>query len=709
MTPPPSRGGLAAALGSRLRNLRISTRLHLINVIAVVGIAAICLYVGVTTRASLMAERRQALAQVMDATTTAIAHYAAQEKQGVLTREQAQHKALAVVHDLRYGEDNYVWINQVLDEKRARRLMNGANDALVGSIADAPADVEFLRLVRTQGGGVVDQRWPRPGSNVPVAKITEVRGVPDWNWVVGSGVYVDDLSAAFWAAMARLTVIFIVVWGLLMVAVRVLTTSIIVPLRHATDVATAIGQGNLDTPFRNCGRNEIGSLLDGMARMQQQLRALMDAQNTMAREHDAGMLSYRVDDTAFAGQFGAMARDTNALVDAHVQTQQQLMDVMAHYAVGDLDHSVPDYPGEKAEITRTMATVKSNLSAINAEIRRLAEAAAAGDFSQRGDAQRFQFGFRAMIDDLNAMIASADTNLEQISHLLKQIASGDLTARMDGDARGVFARMRDDANATVAQLTGIIGRIQQASGSISTAAAEIAAGNDDLSQRSERQAADLEETAASMEELTSTVQQNAEHTRQADRAAQDAGVAVRRTGEAIDGVVQVMTQISEASNRITEIITVIDGIAFQTNILALNAAVEAARAGEQGRGFAVVASEVRTLAQRSATAAKEIASLIHASGERVEAGLEISANAGEAIITLRQAAARTTDLINEISAASTEQASGIEQVNQAVVSMDQTTQQNAALVEEATAAARSLEQQSQSLMEAVAVFKLHHP
>lgn len=253
---------------------------------------------------------------------------------------------------------------------------------------------------------------------------------------------------------------------------------------------------------------------------------------------------------------------------------------------------------------------------------RLATAAAAGDFSLRGDEDRFAHDFRDMVAGLNRLMKTTDENLVQVSTLLQAISRGDLTVRMQGDFHGVFARMRDDCNATVDQLTQIVGRIQASASSINLAAGEIASGNTDLSRRTEQQAANLEETAASMEELTSTVKQNAEHARQANQLAIGAHTVASHGGSVVGQVVATMGAIETSSRQIADIISVIDGIAFQTNILALNAAVEAARAGEQGRGFAVVASEVRTLAQRSAAAAKEIKSLIEASVEQVGQGAQ---------------------------------------------------------------------------------------
>ncbi len=290
------------------------------------------------------------------------------------------------------------------------------------------------------------------------------------------------------------------------------------------------------------------------------------------------------------------------------------------------------------------------------------------------------------------------------ANVAQQIASGDLTVPVPlrnndrGSLMASLASMRE-------QLTTIVRGIQSSGESISVAAGEIATGNTDLSQRTEEQAASLEETASSMEQLTATVRQNSDNAKQANALAENASSLAVKGGEVVSRVVDTMNEISDSSDKVADIITVIEGIAFQTNILALNAAVEAARAGEQGRGFAVVASEVRSLAQRSAGAAKDVKELITLSGERVERGTQLVSEAGDTIKEVMQAVRNVTDIMNEITAASAEQTAGIEQVNQALSQMDQVTQQNAALVEEAAAAAQAMSEQATELRSAVSIFK----
>ena len=306
----------------------------------------------------------------------------------------------------------------------------------------------------------------------------------------------------------------------------------------------------------------------------------------------------------------------------------------------------------------------------------------------------------------NLLVGSITHPLERAVGLADAIAGGDLTQDVHDDRRDELGHLLRSLSAMGARLRGVVGEVRSGVESVSAASSQIATGNHDLSARTEQTAANLEETAASMEELTATVTQSADTARQANQLASNAAQAAERGGEVVGQVVTSMQQITESSRKIADIIGVIDGIAFQTNILALNAAVEAARAGEQGRGFAVVAGEVRSLAQRSAEAAKEIKQLITTSVDNVQSGSAQVEQAGQSMQDIVHSVRRVSDLIGEITASSTEQRDGIGQVNQAVANLDQMTQQNAALVEESSAAAAAMHEQAQRLAQVVAVFNV---
>ncbi|TZF89946.1 methyl-accepting chemotaxis protein [Lysobacter lacus] len=426
----------------------------------------------------------------------------------------------------------------------------------------------------------------------------------------------------------------------------------------------------------------------------------------MFNEHQAGNIDHRIDADQFPGSYGVMADDLNTLVSSHIAVKMHAIELVGQYARGDLSRDIERYPGQKARVTEAVDAVKAGMLKVTGEIRSLVDAAVAGDFSKRGDAAAYEFIYAEMVANLNTLMQSADHGLREVGTLLAGVSDGDLTLSADEQLPGQFGDLARNANRTVHQLSGIVGQIRMGSQLINTAAGEIASGNSDLSARTEQQAASLEETASSMEELTSTVRQNADNARQANQLAIGAADVAQQGGAVVGKVVGTMGAINAASRKIVDIISVIDGIAFQTNILALNAAVEAARAGEQGRGFAVVASEVRSLAQRSAQAAKEIKGLINDSVEKVGEGTQLVDQAGQTMQAIVTSVKRVSDIIADISAASQEQTSGIEQVNQAILQMDESTQQNATLVEEASAAARQLEQQAVQLVETVAAFRL---
>ncbi|MHB0927218.1 MAG: methyl-accepting chemotaxis protein [Gallionellaceae bacterium] len=382
-------------------------------------------------------------------------------------------------------------------------------------------------------------------------------------------------------------------------------------------------------------------------------------------------------------------------------------DALGKIAAGDLSMNLALKAGDTSSLLYSMKVMQDSLRTIVAEIKSIVEAAAVrGDFGVKMDITGKQGYTKELSELLNQLSNITETGISDVVRVANALAKGDLTQTISKDYPGSFDEMKTGINGTVENLKQLVGEIKDATDTINTASKEIAAGNSDLSQRTEEQASSLEETASSMEELTSTVRQNAENAKQANQLAIGASDVAGKGGAVVSQVVTTMDSINESSRKIVDIISVIDGIAFQTNILALNAAVEAARAGEQGRGFAVVAGEVRNLAQRSAAAAKEIKTLIGDSVGKVEDGSKLVAQAGQTMEEIVSSIRRVTDIMSEITAASVEQSQGIEQVNLAITQMDEVTQQNAALVEEAAAAAEALEEQAQNLSVSVATFKV---
>ena len=513
---------------STLKNLKISTRLWAMLAAGMVAVGTLVFWLVIEKRAAVLDEKRLATRHVVEVAHSVVGQYEAAARKGTLTQDDAQRQALAAVKAMRYEGEEYLWINDMAP----RMVMHPFKPELDGKDLSTFKDpngkalfVAFVDVVKAGGGGFVDYLWPKPGATEPQPKVSYVKGFAPWGWVIGSGIYVDDVDTAFWRG------------------IRV----------------TAVGA-------------------------------------------TVGMIAY---------------------------------------------------------FLLTLILIRSISRPLKDAVR-FAEAVAGGDLSRSID------------------VKSADET---------------------GQLLGALRQMSERLNATIAN-------IRDTSRAVANASVQIAAGNGDLSRRTETQAANLEETAASTAELTSTVKQNADNARQANQLAASASEIAVHGGAVVREVVATMGSISDSSKMIADIIGVIDGIAFQTNILALNAAVEAARAGEQGRGFAVVAAEVRSLAQRSAGAAKEIKTLITDSVGKVESGAKLVDDAGRTIDEVVAAVKRVTDIMAEITAASLEQSAGIEQVNDAVTQMDEATQQNAALVEQSTAAATELESQARAMAQEVAAFRL---
>jgi methyl-accepting chemotaxis protein len=520
--------------------------------------------------------------------------------------------------------------------------------------------------------------------------------------------------------------------------------------KKAMACVKAFGEGNFDAPLEQLpGKKAFINVT--IEQMRTNLKSFISEMKNMSNEHDKGDIDVIIDDSKFQGDFKTMAMGVNNMVGNHIATKKKAMACVDEFSRGNFDAPLEPFPGKKAFINKTIERLRGNIKGFIDSVHYVSSEHEKGDIDVTIDANSFQGAFKTMAQSVNDMVTghiavkkkamacvkefgegNFDAPLERfpgkkvfINEIIEQVRAnlkaliadtsmlseaaldGRIQTRADANKHhGDFRKIVEGVNATLETIVTPIVTVKSAVDSISTAAKEISAGNADLSHRTEQQAASLEETASSMEELASTVKQNADNARQANQMALSASDVAVKGGSMVQQVVDTMYSINESSRKIVDIISVIDGIALQTNILALNAAVEAARAGEQGRGFAVVASEVRNLAQRSAAAAKEIKGLISNSVEKVEDGSKLVGEAGKTMGEIVSSIKRVTDIMADIAAASAEQSSGIDQVNHAISQMDDVTQQNAALVEQAAAAAESLEEQAETLAETVAQFRL---
>ncbi len=520
--------------------------------------------------------------------------------------------------------------------------------------------------------------------------------------------------------------------------------------RKAMAVVKAFGEGNFDAPLEKFpGKKAF--INETVEQVRSNIQAFIADMEHMSNEHDAGDVDVEIDESQYQGAYAEMVHAVNSMVHAHVSEKAQMIQLMNALGDGDFDIEIKQFPGKKAEINKNLDRLKGKLKGITDSVKWVTAEHAKGNIDMTLHAHMFKGGFSEIAAAVNNIVAGQLELTEKAMACVQEFGVGNFDAELEtfpgkksyvneaiervrsnlkalnddtqmlaeagregrvlvrADAtnhQGDFSKIVQGMNETLEMIVQPIITVKQSAEAINTAAKEIAQGNADLSRRTEDQAANLEKTASSMDQLSSNVRQNADNAKQANQLAIDATEVALKGGSVVGAVVSTMSAINQSARKIEDIISVIDGIAFQTNILALNAAVEAARAGEQGRGFAVVAAEVRNLAQRSAGAAKEIKSLINDSVTKTTEGTKQVQMAGETMQEIVNSVKHVSDIIGEIAAASNEQSAGIALINDAIMKMDDVTQQNTALVEEAAAAAESLMEQAEEMSAVVSVFVL---
>ncbi|WP_438747879.1 methyl-accepting chemotaxis protein [Pararhizobium sp. O133] len=591
-----------------MKHFRISVRLYALVALALVTMAAVMTLGLFQEQDKLVAQRKAMLEAMNENAVTVFEAYYKQQQAGTLSQADAQARAIEAISAMRYQDSGYFWINDM----HPNMVMHPIKPAMNGTDLTENKDpngkhlfVEFANTVKASGKGFVDYYWPKPGAEEPVLKYSHVAGFKPWGWVVGTGVYADDLAAMFRE-------------GLIQVAVICGVAALIILLAAFSIVRSVVGP---------------------VERLKASMRAIADED-----------VSGDVPETDRKDEIGQMAGVLVVLRDS---------------------------VKERIGLREREAEQQNRL-----------------DDERRSNENRLQSGAQAQAEAM-ATVGGA----------LEKLASGDLTAEISRIAPE-YSKLRDDFNTAVNALRGVIQSIAQSTEVVYESAGDISEAANNLSRRTEQQAAALEETAAALDEITSTVKSASERASEAREMVNETKGSAARSGDIVRNAVAAMSRIEGSSTKISQIIGVIDEIAFQTNLLALNAGVEAARAGEAGRGFAVVAQEVRELAQRSAGAAKEIKELIRNSATEVETGVSLVRSTGDALMEIEGLVNRVNEHVASIATAAREQATGLAEVNTAVNSMDQMTQQNAAMVEETTAASQTLAQESRELKSLLQTFRL---
>ncbi|MEJ6848911.1 methyl-accepting chemotaxis protein [Sinorhizobium fredii] len=591
-----------------MRRFRISARLYALVAFGLLAMAAALTFGLIQAQDKLVGERKAMLSAMNENAVAVFEAYHKQEEAGTLSREEAQKRALEAIKAMRYQDSGYFWVNDM----QPTMVMHPIKPELDGKDLSQNKDpngkflfVEFVKTVQAEGRGFVDYYWPKPGAEQPVLKYSHVAGFKPWGWVVGTGVYADDLAAMFRERAWQ-------VGGILAAAALAILMA-----------ALAI----------------VRSVVRPVERLKVSMQAIADED-----------VSSEVPETDRADEIGQMAKVLLVLRDS-VKERLEL-------------RSREDEQQDR----------------LNAE--------------RRGN------------EELQRSTAAAQAEaMEALGAALERLASGDLTAEV-GRIAPEYGKLKHDFNTAVAALRDVIGAISQSTEIVHGSAGDISEAANNLARRTEQQAAALEETAAALDEITSTVRHASDRAVEARDMVNETKASAAKSGGIVRNAIDAMGRIEDSSSRISQIIGVIDEIAFQTNLLALNAGVEAARAGEAGRGFAVVAQEVRELAQRSAGAAKEIKGLIGTSVKEVGAGVELVRSTGDALMEIEALVNQVNEQVASIATAAREQATGLQEVNTAVNSMDQMTQQNAAMVEETTAASQVLAQESRELKSLLEKFRL---
>ena len=687
--------------------MNIKTRISIILVSAILCMVTLMSYSLNSIKSEMMVEKKQQLSLLTDTVFSKLTRLSAQVKANELSLEEAQKRAIKYVKEIRYDNGNYFWINDF----HPRMIMHPTNPKLDGQDLTRKTDVNgkliFNEMKYTVHdhpihGGFVPYYWPRPGNSKPVEKLSHVRQFTDWYWIIGTGVYIDDINERYnellWNYLSvGLTLIFaIVLFSVFMLrSVRKAINEMIENISKTTKEMKFSNR----LPHRN---DEFNGVCQSLNVLMNQMENAISEANQVVTAVAHGQFDKRMTHQ-YTGDLETLKQGVNGSADSVAFTMNELNKVMDSLDQGQFDiemnKSVP------SEFRKKVEGAMFGLHQIFNEINNTMHSMNDGDFTCRihGNAKGEVL---LLTNNINESIETISKTINVINDIVSAQAQGDLSKSIEDESfKGQLLELKEAINLSSNKVKGVVESAIETSQIVKSASQTVHTGAVGLSERLINQAASLKQTSETMNQMNNQVQSNTDNANRANHVAQDAQTKANNGVEVMGQTIAAMNAIQESSDKIADIVTLIDSIAFQTNLLALNAAVEAARAGEHGRGFAVVAGEVRTLAQKSADAAKDIKNLIDETVVRVNQGSQLATESGEVLTNINTSILEVSQMINEIAHASNEQSTGVKQIHQAITEIDSVTQENSRLVEDTTHASNQLDDQASSLTQTMSYFK----
>jgi methyl-accepting chemotaxis protein len=638
--------------------MKVGTKIQLLGVANALVFVLLIAFVFVRYRTGLYDEKRTQIRSLVESAASEINGLVAAEATGSVTTAEAQAAAIEMLRRARFGSDGYYWINDMEHVVVLHPIKPELEGTDVSDMVDGRGTFMFRRFVevaKAEGAGFVDYWWSRTSESEPISKFSYVQAIPAWDWLVGTGVYVDDVEAQ--VGMVRNAVIIATLIGLVLlgIATRVFTNRLSRAIDEVSRAARQIAVGDIGISVSHESKDETGELADSF-------RATIAYLEETARNADAvanGDLAVRVEPRS--------------------------------------EHDV---------LSKNFARVIETLSGVVREAESLTDSAHHGRLDARAAADHFEGGYRTILVGVNSMLDEILEPVSEARDVLARVADHDLSVRMTGEYLGDHASLRDSVNTALDQLDSALAEVTAAADQVAVAAEQISGASHSLAEGASEQASSLEEVGASLQELTATSRQNRDGARRGSQLSGNASETAQHGRDRMSRLSEAIGRIKESSDSTARIVRTIDEIAFQTNLLALNAAVEAARAGEAGKGFAVVAEEVRTLAQRSAQAARETSALIETAVTAAESGVALNEEVAASFAEIRDRVDEVRTVMEEVSAAGQQASLGVDQINGAVEEMTTGTQRTAATSEETAAAAAELNSQADRLRELVGQFQL---